>query len=54
MFSANENIALRQHKRRVTEYVESTIPEEALDKGTTVMVMQVTCRQPGCVPLETA
>ena len=26
MFSANENIALRQHKRRVTEYVESTIP----------------------------
>ena len=81
MFSANENIALRQHKRRVTEYVESTIPgivrgppadvilshilvqptrpyllpiEDALDKGTTVMVMQVTCRQPGCVPLETA
>lgn len=54
MFSANENILLRQHKRRVIEYVESTIPEEALDLGTSVMVMQVSCRQPGCVPLETA
>jgi len=54
MFSANENIVLRQHKRRVIEYVESTIPENALDLGTAVMAMQVSCRQPGCVPLETA
>lgn len=54
MFTANENILLRQHKRRVIEYVESTIPEDALDLGTTVMAMQVSCRQPGCVPLETA
>ncbi len=54
MFSANENILLRQHKRRVIEYVESTIPDTALDLGTSVMVMQVSCRQPGCVPLETA
>ena len=54
MFSANENIMLRQHKRRVIEYIESTIPENALDMGTSVMVMQVSCRQPGCVPLETA
>eukprot|EP00804_Cyclotella_cryptica_P027336 CCRYP_016214-RA/>CCRYP_016214-RA protein AED:0.05 eAED:0.05 QI:296/1/1/1/0.5/0.33/3/55/309 len=54
MFSANENILLRQHKRRVIEYIESSIPENALELGTTVMVMQVSCRQPGCVPLETA
>ena len=54
MFSANENIVLRQHKRRVTEFIESTIPENALELGTSVMVMQVSCRQPGCVPLETA
>eukprot|EP00578_Thalassiosira_sp_NH16_P014165 CAMPEP_0181108594 /NCGR_PEP_ID=MMETSP1071-20121207/17712_1 /TAXON_ID=35127 /ORGANISM="Thalassiosira sp., Strain NH16" /LENGTH=254 /DNA_ID=CAMNT_0023192205 /DNA_START=206 /DNA_END=970 /DNA_ORIENTATION=+ len=54
MFSANENIVLRQHKRRVIEYIESTIPENALELGTAVMVMQVSCRQPGCVPLETA
>eukprot|EP00532_Pseudo-nitzschia_australis_P004847 CAMPEP_0168188096 /NCGR_PEP_ID=MMETSP0139_2-20121125/15427_1 /TAXON_ID=44445 /ORGANISM="Pseudo-nitzschia australis, Strain 10249 10 AB" /LENGTH=288 /DNA_ID=CAMNT_0008110435 /DNA_START=92 /DNA_END=958 /DNA_ORIENTATION=- len=30
------------------------MPEEALDLGTTVMVMQVSCKDPGCVPLETA
>lgn len=54
MFSANENIVLRQHKRRVVQYVEETMPEEALDFGTTVMVMQITCKAPGCVPLETA
>jgi len=53
MFSANENILLRQHKRRIIQYVESTIPESALDLGTTVMVMQVSCQSPGCVPLET-
>ena len=54
MFSANENLMLRQHKRRIVEQVEETIPEEALDMGTTVMVMQVSCKAPGCVPLETA
>lgn len=54
MFSANENILLRQHKRRVIQYIEATIPENALELGTAVMVMQVSCRQPGCVPLETA
>ena len=54
MFSANENIALRQHKKRVVDYVESCIPEEALDMGTMVMAMQVSCKAPGCVPLETA
>jgi hypothetical protein len=53
MFSANENIALRQHKRRVIQYVEETIPESLLDLGTTVLAMQVSCRAPGCVPLET-
>lgn len=47
MFSANENILLRQHKRRVIEYLESTIPDDALELGTSVMVMQVSCRQPG-------
>jgi hypothetical protein len=54
MFSANENLALRQHKKRVVDYVESCIPEEALDMGTMVMSMQVSCKAPGCVPLETA
>ena len=54
MFSANENVMLREHKRRVVNFVEETIPEDALDHGTTVMVMQTACRTPGCVPLETA
>ena len=54
MFSANENLMLREHKRRVVNYVEETMPEEALDNGASVMVMQTTCRTPGCVPLETA
>jgi len=45
---------LREHKRRVVQYVENTIPENLLDLGTTVMVMQTACRTPGCVPLETA
>lgn len=54
MFSANENIQLRQYKKRVVGYVESTIPEEVLDMGVNVMVMQVSCKAPGCVPLETA
>jgi len=53
MFSANENIALRQHKRRIIGYVEECIPEKVLDLGTTCMVMQVSCKAPGCVPLET-
>jgi len=54
MFSANENILLRQHKRRIVERIERTMPEAALEMGTTVMVMQVSCKSPGCVPLETA
>eukprot|EP00814_Leptocylindrus_danicus_P016839 CAMPEP_0116017954 /NCGR_PEP_ID=MMETSP0321-20121206/8362_1 /TAXON_ID=163516 /ORGANISM="Leptocylindrus danicus var. danicus, Strain B650" /LENGTH=365 /DNA_ID=CAMNT_0003488259 /DNA_START=129 /DNA_END=1223 /DNA_ORIENTATION=+ len=54
MFSANENLALRQHKRRVVQFVEDCIPDFALDAGTCVMVMQKTCNVPGCVPLETA
>ena len=54
MFSANENIMLRQHKRRIIQYVEDCIPEDVLDLGTAVMVMQVSCKAPGCVPLETA
>jgi len=45
---------LREHKRRVVNYVEETITESILDLGTSVMVMQTTCRTPGCVPLETA
>ena len=53
MFSANENIVLRQHKRRIIQFVEETIPEEVLDLGTSVLVMQVSCKAPGCVPLET-
>ena len=47
MFSANENIALRQHKRRVIEYVEECIPEDVLDSGATAMAMQVACQAPG-------
>jgi len=54
MFSANENLQLRQAKKQVVKLVEETISEEALDLGTNVMVMQVSCRQPGCVPIETA
>lgn len=54
MFSANENLMLRQHKRRIVQDIESTMPEEALDLGTNVMVMQVSCKAVGCVPLETA
>jgi hypothetical protein len=54
MFSANENIVLRQHKKRIVDQIEATIPEHALDLGTSVMVMQVACPLPGCVPLETA
>lgn len=53
MFSANENLALRQHKRRVVAYVEDTIPASVLDQGVNVMVMQVQCKARGCVPLET-
>lgn len=45
---------LREHKRRVVNYIEATIPESLLDLGTSVMVMQTACRTPGCVPLETA
>lgn len=30
------------------------MPEDVLDLGVNVMVMQVSCRAPGCVPLETA
>ena len=54
MFSANENLILRKHKRRIVDRIEKMMPEEALDMGTTVMVMQVACKAPGCVPLETA
>mmetsp|Transcript_13516 Transcript_13516/g.20553 ORF Transcript_13516/g.20553 Transcript_13516/m.20553 type:complete len:215 (+) Transcript_13516:151-795(+) len=53
MFSANENMALRQHKRRIIQYVEETMSEDLLDEGVTVLAMQVSCRAPGCVPLET-
>lgn len=53
MFSANENIVLRKDKRRIIGYVEETISDDVLDQGTTVMVMQVSCTDPGCVPLET-
>ena len=54
MFSANENLQLRQHKRRIVAAVEATIPEDVLEYGTNVMVMQVACQDPGCVPIETA
>lgn len=53
MFSANENVLLRQHKKRIVALVEETIPEDCLDLGTQVMVMEVKCQAPGCVPLET-
>ena len=53
MFSANENIQLRQHKRRIVQAVEATLSEQVLDAGTNVMVMQVACTDPGCVPIET-
>lgn len=54
MFSANENLQLRQYKRRVVGWIETTIDEDVLDLGVNVMVMQVSCKAPGCVPLETA
>lgn len=54
MFSANENIQLRKQKQQVVQMVEECIPEDALDMGTMVMAMQVSCKAPGCVPLETA
>jgi hypothetical protein len=54
MFSASENIQLRQHKKRVVAFVEDCIPDDVLDLGVNVMVMQVSCKAPGCVPLETA
>jgi hypothetical protein len=54
MFSANENLLLRKHKRRIVNFIEECIPEAVLDLGTSVMVMQVSCKAPGCVPLETA
>ncbi|GKY95932.1 hypothetical protein MPSEU_000553800 [Mayamaea pseudoterrestris] len=53
MFSANENLLLRQHKRRVVDWVEASMPESILDVGTSTMVMQVSCNEIGCVPLET-
>ena len=53
MFSANENIQLRQYKRRIVAKVEECIPEDVLDLGVSTMVMQVSCKAPGCVPLET-
>jgi tRNA G37 N-methylase Trm5/tRNA(Phe) wybutosine-synthesizing methylase Tyw3 len=53
-FSANENILLRQDKKRIVACVEATMSPDCLDMGTTVMVMQVSCKAPGCVPLETA
>ena len=53
MFAVAGNSDLRQHKRRVAAYVESTLPPLAVEAGTSVMVMQVDCRSPGCVPLET-
>ncbi|GAX20345.1 hypothetical protein FisN_9Hh054 [Fistulifera solaris] len=53
MFSANENVLLRQHKKRIVALVEETIPEDCLDLGVQVMVMEVKCQAPGCVPLET-
>jgi hypothetical protein len=34
--------------------IEATIPEDILDLGVNVMVMQVSCQDIGCVPLETA
>ena len=54
MFSANENLQLRKHKRRIVQAVEATMSEEVLDLGVNVMVMQVACQDPGCVPIETA
>jgi hypothetical protein len=54
MFSANENIQLRQYKKQIVQWVEATMPEDVLDMGVNVMVMQVACKTPGCVPIETA
>eukprot|EP00979_Chaetoceros_neogracilis_P015821 scaffold6574_cov261-Chaetoceros_neogracile.AAC.6 len=34
MFSANENLMLREYKRRVVYHVEATIPESIVDLGT--------------------
>ena len=48
-----DNLGLKQDQIRVAEYVDSTIPQSAIDAGTTVMTMQVSCTTPNCAPLET-
>ena len=53
MFSANENLALREYKRSIIKHIEECIPADVVDRGTNVMVMQKSCNAPGCVPLET-
>jgi hypothetical protein len=51
MFAINgdETQQLRQHERRVVEYVESIIADYAAQ----IMAMQVQCNAPDCVPIET-
>jgi hypothetical protein len=55
MFSTNKDTEdeLRKHQKRVAEYVELAIPQRALEAGTSVLVMQISCETPGCSPLET-
>lgn len=51
MFSIidDEALQLRNHERRVVEYVESVL----LDSSVQIMAMQVQCTAPDCVPIET-
>ena len=51
--SNNDKEKLHHHEQRVAGYVENALPSHALDNGTNVMVKQVSCSNPGCVPLET-
>ncbi|GMI41343.1 hypothetical protein TrCOL_g8187 [Triparma columacea] len=53
MFSANTQLNLRASKKLVISWVESRLPSLALDAGVTVLAMEVACRDPGCVPIET-
>lgn len=54
--SNSENLLFQkeQHKRRITAAVKKAIPSAVLDLDVDVMVMEVECNMPGCVPVETA
>ncbi len=52
--NVNSQLSIRALKRQVTTWVEGKLPNGCLEAGTAVIVMEVSCNAPGCVPLETA